>query len=132
MALSQCTIRHNLPVPNRTVLAIAAVLVLFVIVGAFLVFRNQRGGGRPVTFNLSVTNATRMSPDRLMVQHGDVVTVNVRSDRSGEVHLHGYDIHFDAVPGEVSSHTIHANTTGHFDIEWESTSTRLGDLIVNP
>jgi hypothetical protein len=113
-------------------LIIGVVLVLFLAVGGFLVFRNQGGGGRPVTFDVTVTNAATMTPDHLPAKQGDVVTINVRSDQAGEVHLHGYDIQFETKPGEVASHTFKATQTGDFDIEWESTSTHLGDLAVNP
>ena len=111
---------------------IGVVLVLFLAVGGFLVFRNQGGGGAPVTFDVTVTNASTMTPDRLAAKAGDTVTINMRSDRAGEVHLHGYDIPFDTRPGQVTSHTFEATQTGDFDIEWESTSTHLGDLAVSP
>ncbi len=111
---------------------IAAVVVVFLAAGAFLIFRNQGGGGKAVTFDVTVTNAASMSPDNLQAKAGDTVTINVRSDREGEVHLHGYDIHFDTKPGQVVSHTFKAGNTGDFEIEWESTSTHLGDLVVSP
>jgi hypothetical protein len=111
---------------------IGVVLVLFLAAGGFLIFRSQGGGGVPVTFNVTVTNADTMSPDHLAAKAGDTVTINITSDRAGEVHLHGYDIPFDTQPGKVTSHTFKANQTGDFDIEWESTSTHLGDLAVNP
>jgi hypothetical protein len=111
---------------------IAVVVVLFLAVGGYLIFRNQGGGGRPVSFDVAVTNAATMSPDHLQARQGDTVTINVTSDRAGEVHLHGYDIPFDTKPGAVTSHTFKANQTGDFDMEWESTSTRLGDLAVSP
>jgi hypothetical protein len=111
---------------------IGIVLVLFLAVGGFLVFRNQGGGGAAVTFDVTVTNASTMTPDHLAARAGDTVTINMRSDRAGEVHLHGYDIPFETEPGQVASHTFKANQTGDFDIEWESTSTHLGDLAVNP
>jgi plastocyanin len=113
-------------------LIVGAVLVVFLAVGGFLIFRNQAGGGVPRTFDVTVTNGSSMSPDHLSVKAGDRVTINIRSDKDGEVHLHGYDIALDARPGEVTSHTFTANQTGDFEIEWESTSTHLGDLAVNP
>lgn len=113
-------------------LVVGAVVVIFLAVGAFLIFRGQGGGGRPVTFDVTVTKASAMSPDRLTAKQGDMVTMNVKSDRAGEVHLHGYDIHFDTKPGEVASHTFRADKTGDFEIEWESSSTHLGDLVVSP
>jgi hypothetical protein len=48
------------------------------------------------------------------------------------VHLHGYDIPFDTKAGQVVSHTFKAVNTGSFELEWESTSTHLGELDVNP
>jgi hypothetical protein len=50
----------------------------------------------------------------------------------GEVHLHGYDLAFDTKAGQVVSQTFKAVNTGDFPIEWESTSTDLGHLVVNP
>ena len=117
----------------RTPLVIGVVVVVFLAVGAFLVFRMQGGGGgRPVTFDVTVTGAGSMSPGSLPAKQGDMITINVRSDRDGEVHLHGYDVVFDAKPGQVVSHTFRADKTGDFEIEWESTSTHLGELVVRP
>jgi hypothetical protein len=44
--------------------------------------------------------------------------------------LHGYDIHFETKAGQVVSQTFKADKTGDFPIEWESTSTPLGHLVV--
>jgi FtsP/CotA-like multicopper oxidase with cupredoxin domain len=113
-------------------LAAGSVLLVFLVAGVVLFARSQGGGGRAVTLNVSVTNGSTMSPAHLSVRQGDTVTINVTSDRAGEVHLHGYDVHFDATPGQVVSHSFKASTGGDFEIEWESTSTHLGDLAVNP
>ncbi len=113
-------------------LAVLGVVVVFAVVGGYLVVRSQSSGGKQVTLDVTVTGASQMSPDHLTVAHNDTVTINVRSDRSGEVHLHGYDIHFETKPGEVASQTFHADKTGDFELEWESSSTHLGDLVVNP
>jgi hypothetical protein len=110
---------------------VGAVLIVFLGVGAFLIFRSQ-SGGPPVTWNVTVTGGARMSPDHLTAKQGAMVTINVTSDREGEVHLHGYDLSFEAKPGETVSKTFKADSTGSFDIEWESTSTHLGDLVVSP
>jgi hypothetical protein len=117
---------------TSTLLIVGVVLVVFVVVGGVLIFRNQGGGGVQRTFNVAVTGGNQMSPDHLSVKAGDTVTINITSDKAGEVHLHGYDIPFDTKPGEVTSHTFKANNSGDFEIEWESTSTHLGDLAVNP
>jgi hypothetical protein len=112
---------------------VAAVLIVFIAVGAYLIFGNKKPHTpQNVTFNVSVTKATSMHPSELPVNLNDMVTINITSDTDGEVHLHGYDIPFDTKAGQVVSHTFKAVNSGKFDIEWESTSTPLGDLIVNP
>jgi hypothetical protein len=117
---------------RRALLPIGGVLVVFLAVGAFLVLRGQGGGGTPRTLDVTVSNAAGMSPDHLTARQGDTITMNVHSDRSGEVHLHGYDIHFETKSGGVVTQTFRADKTGDFEIEWESTSTHLGNLVVSP
>jgi hypothetical protein len=116
--------RYRIPI-------VAAVVVIFVAVGGILIFANQSKGGANVTFNVTVTGAKSMTPDTLTAHHNDNVTINITSDMDGEVHLHGYDIHFDNKAGQVTSHSFKAVNTGDFEIEWESTSTHLGHLVVS-
>ena|ERR1700674_3144933 len=111
---------------------VVGVLVVFAAAGAYLIFHNQSSGGHNLTFNLTVTGAKAMQPSELSVHHNDAVTINVTSDTAGEVHLHGYNVMFETAAGQVVSHTFKAVNTGNFEIEWESTSTHLGDLTVNP
>lgn len=107
-------------------------MVLFAIGGIYLVTRGIGGGGRNVSIDLSVTGARSMSPEHLTVKQNDNVTINVKSDTDGEVHLHGYDVHFDTRAGQTVSQTFKADKTGTFELEWESTGTHLGDFTVNP
>jgi FtsP/CotA-like multicopper oxidase with cupredoxin domain len=111
---------------------VAAVVVAFVVVAGYLIYKNQSGGGGNVTINVTVTHANSMSPSELDAHQNDTVTINITSDTDGEVHLHGYDIPFDCKAGQVTSHTFKADKTGDFEIEWESTSTHLGHLVVTP
>jgi heme/copper-type cytochrome/quinol oxidase subunit 2 len=109
---------------------VAVVVALFVIAGGVLIYANQTKGGANVTLNVTVIGASKMTPSELSAHQNDTVTINVTSDTTGEVHLHGYDIHFNCTAGQVTSHTFKADKTGHFDIEWESTSAPLGELVV--
>ncbi len=109
-----------------------AVVVIFIGVGAYLIFSNKSAGPKNITFDVTVTEGSSMNPSELRVHQNDTVTINITSDTDGEVHLHGYDIAFDTKAGKVVSHTFKAVNTGDFPIEWESTSTELGHLIVNP
>ncbi len=113
-------------------LIVAGLLVVFVVAGGIVIYANSHKGGQNRTFDVTVTRASSMSPDTLTVNQNDNVTINVHSDVTGEVHLHEYDIAFDAVAGQVVSHTFKAGITGKHEIEWESTGTHLGYLVVNP
>ena len=112
---------------------VAGVLVIFIAVGAYLIFGSKKPALQNRVFNVTVTDAKSMTPGEFKVNQNDTVTINMSSNTTGEVHLHGYDIAFDCVAGQVVSHTFKATISGGpFDIEWESTATHLGDLVVNP
>jgi hypothetical protein len=118
---------------SRTRMAVAlGILVLFVVVGGIVILANRGGGGQNVTFNITVTGAKEMSPSSLTAHQNDNITINVTSDTDGEVHLHVYDIAFEAKAGQTVSHTFKADKTCTCDIEWEATSTGLGTLVVSP
>ncbi|HEV2216433.1 MAG TPA: hypothetical protein VGV88_02560 [Candidatus Dormibacteraeota bacterium] len=107
-------------------------VIAFVVVAGYLIYKNQGGGGKNVTFDVTVTHADTMKPSELDVHQNDMVTINITSDMDGEVHLHGYDIHFDNIAGNVTTHSFKADKSGTFEIEWESSSTHLGNLVVAP
>jgi len=109
---------------------IVGVLVIFAAVGGYLIFANRNAEGQNVTINVTVTGASKMQPSDLSAHQNDMVTISITSDTDGEVHLHGYDIHFDNKAGQVTTYTFKADKTGDFPIEWESTSTPLGHLVV--
>ena len=113
---------------NR-IAVVAGVLVVFVIVGGILIYARSTSG-QNVTFDLTVTGGKTMSPGDLVAHQNDTVTINIKSDTDGEVHLHGYDIHFETKAGQTVSQKFKADKTGGFPIEWESTSTDLGKLTV--
>ena len=117
---------------NRNRIAVViGVLLVFVLVGGILIYAT-RSGGQKVTFNVTVAGGKTMSPSTLSAHQNDTVTINVTSDTDGEVHLHLYDVIFNTKKGQTVSHTFKADKTGTFPIEWESTSTELGQLTVNP
>lgn len=117
---------------RHRIAVVVGVLAVFVLVGGILIYASRNGGGQNVTFNVTVTGASRMAPSSLSAHQNDTITINVTSDTDGEVHLHGYDIVFAMKAGQVVSHTFKADKTCGCDIEWESTSTPLGSLTVSP
>lgn len=118
---------------SRSRIAIIAVVVLaFIVVAGYVIHASSSQGGQNVTINVTVTHGDTMKPTELDAHQNDMVTINISSDTTGEVHLHGYDIPFNCVAGSVTSHTFKADKTGDFEIEWEDTSTHLGHLVVTP
>ena len=115
---------------NR-VLIVAAVLVVFIVAAGALIAADRQGG-QPRTINVTVTGAKTMEPSDWKANQNDTVTVNIKSDTDGEVHLHGYDIHFETKAGQTISQTFKADKSGSYPVEWESTSTELGKLVVSP
>jgi len=116
---------------NRS-LVVIGVLVIFFVTGGILLYVSGHKGGQNLTFNVTVTGASTMSPSTLQAHQNDNITINITSDTDGEVHLHEYDIAFDTKAGQVVSHTFKADKTCSCDIEWESTSHSLGALVVSP
>ena len=116
----------------RTRLYVAiAVVAVFLVAGGVLIFVSSGGGGAARTIDVAVTG-DQMKPSTLTAKQGDKLTINITADRAGEVHLHGYEIHFEGKAGEVRTQTFKADKSGHFEIEFEATSTKVGELVVNP
>ena len=118
---------------SRTRLYVVVALVaVFLVAGAVLTYATGHRGGQNLTFNVTVTGGTTMTPSQLSAHQGDDITINVTSDSEGEVHLHEYDIAFDVKPGQTTTHSFKADKTCGCDIEWETTSHPLGTLTVSP
>jgi uncharacterized protein YxeA len=113
------------------VAVVAVIIVAFLVAGGVLIYVNQSHGGGSVTLDATVSGARSMSPDTLNAHLNDEVTLNVTSDQTGEVHLHGYDIPINCTAGQVTTVKFKADKSGQFEIEWESTSTHLGFLVVS-
>jgi hypothetical protein len=71
-------------------------------------------------------------PAVLQVHEGEQVTLHIRSDRSDELHLHGYDLHAQIRPQQTASLQFTANRTGRFGLELHEARTELGALEVYP
>jgi hypothetical protein len=116
---------------NARLAIVGAVLVLFIAVGAILVFGNQGPAPQQRLFQVGVTGTT-MSPATLQANENDTVTLSISTDKYEEIHLHGYDKHFFPSPGQPATLTFPADKTGNFVIELEATSQALGLLEVQP
>jgi hypothetical protein len=63
---------------------------------------------------------------------GEVVRFQVESDVTEEVHVHGYDVIKEVVPGKVLSFSFPADIEGGFEVELEGSHTQIAALTVGP
>lgn len=69
---------------------------------------------------------------RIEVAQGDSVVLEVVSDVSDEVHVHGLDVYGNAVAGDTLVMTFEAALAGIWEIELEGSHTQIAELVVNP
>jgi hypothetical protein len=69
-------------------------------------------------------------PAAIQVQLGEAVDVWVLSDVSDEVHVHGYDLTFELVPGVPNQISFVADVPGVFEVELHDANAVLFNLEV--
>jgi len=111
-------------------LAFLAVAVVIAVVAVIVLSRGKDDGGQDTTSGDVVLEAG--SVKKITAKEGDTVSFSVKSDSKQEVHVHGYNLMKDAAPGKPAQFSFKATITGRFDIEFEETSTQIGELTVNP
>ncbi len=67
---------------------------------------------------------------RVQVESGEQVTLAITSDVADEVHLHGYDLTTELVPGAPAELTFAATIPGVFEVELHEAGTVLLSLQV--
>ena len=123
---------------NRTLMIVA--LVMIGLVGLFFALRpdpTSSGDAAPPdepqerVYDVAIENGA-MSPAEVSAEEGDGVTLVLTSDSPVEVHLHGYDLEEEILPGEETVLSFEAEISGRFEIEDHETETALGALLVQP
>ena len=69
---------------------------------------------------------------RPKLEQGDKVVLVVRSDSGEAVHLHGYNLEKELVPGQPLRLPFTASIAGRFELELHPTDTLLAVLEVQP
>ena len=69
---------------------------------------------------------------RPTVHKGDKVVLVVRTDSGEAVHLHGYNIEKDVLPGQAVRMPFTANIAGRFEVELHPTDALLAVVEVKP
>jgi hypothetical protein len=71
-----------------------------------------------LTFVLRIEKGRVPADKRLIrVKQGDIVNLRWSTDRRVVLHLHGYDIAKEVVPGAITEMTFTARATGRFTVE---------------
>lgn len=70
------------------------------------------------------------APGTVDVQRGEHVTLTVTADVADEVHLHGYDLSVEAVPGRQATLEFLADIPGRFEAELENVHMTLVEFQV--
>jgi hypothetical protein len=131
---------------------VAALVVAAVVLFVVLSGDDDDGGDQAATTTTQTTNAENQKPkprpetttivvksgepvggvQELTYTAGDEVRFDVRSDAAGEVHVHGYDLMQDTVPGKAITFDFPAEIEGIFEVELEETHTQIAELTVEP
>jgi hypothetical protein len=70
---------------------------------------------------------------KIEVKKNEPLEIQVGSDEELPIHFHGYDIEKDAGPGKPAIFKLKkANIDGVFEMEIESTKTKIAEITVNP
>ena len=80
----------------------------------------------------ALTVLTADKPRTIKVISGDTVKFKALLKDGGTVHVHGYDLEFEAKPGKAVTITFPAKLEGKFEIEDHHTDALLGTLQVEP
>ena len=84
------------------------------------------------TIDVTVEAGVVAGPSTVSVGVGDRVSVWVLSDVDAEIHVHGYNVFFEAPAGVPTEVTLTADVPGIFEVELEETHTPLFALEVTP
>jgi hypothetical protein len=92
-------------------------VLLTTMVAASAILAAACGGSAPEAVEIPVNvTGEAMDPGTIRVKQGDMVTLKIDTEESGEFHLHGYDIEQDVYENEVGNLYFVADATGRFRI----------------
>jgi heme/copper-type cytochrome/quinol oxidase subunit 2 len=82
--------------------------------------------------DVTVTDGVVDGPDLFEFALGDQVEITVLTDVADEIHVHGYDIRYDAQPGIPVEISFEADAPGIFEVELEANHLLLFEIQVSP
>lgn len=113
-------------------LGLLGVVVAVAIAG--FVIASSSGGGTKVTTGTAEVVVVAGKPQggikTVRFQKGSEVSIRVTSDVGDEVHVHGYNLRQEVVPGRPVVFRFPATLQGAFEVELERRSERIASLQV--
>ncbi len=70
--------------------------------------------------------------EKIDVENGDRVMIDVSADAADHAHLHGYEIEKDVGPGQTAKFRFKADIEGVFELELHDSGGQIAEITVNP
>ena len=86
--------------------------------------------GTVIELTISGGEVTR-GGGRVSVPLGDPVVIQVDADEADELHLHGYDLYLELVPGETAELRFDATIPGVFELEGHDSGVVVAELEIS-
>ena len=104
-------VKNKWPLSLSLLLTLLALLLLLLLLAAC----GPSAGPQELTLTAKF-EAGKLTPETLQAKQGDMVTLQIETDRPGSFHLHGYDLEEAGGVGTVTDFQFVADATGRYRI----------------
>ena len=85
----------------------------------------------PTAYEFTISSGTRTDGEsQVEVPLGASIVLTITADTADEIHVHGYDLTADTVPGEPTTIDLIADLPGVFEVEMHDAGTVITQLRV--
>ena len=105
----------NSIVKNKLPLSLSLLLTLLALLLLLLAACGTSAGPQELTLTAKF-EAGKLTPETLQAKQGDMVMLQIETDRPGSFHLHGYDLEEEGAVGTVTNFQFVADATGRYRI----------------
>ena len=105
----------NSIVKNKLPLSLSLLLTLLALLLLLLAACGTSAEPQELTLTAKF-EAGKLTPETLQAKQGDMVTLQIETDRPGSFHLHGYDLEEAGAVGTVTDFQFVADATGRYRI----------------
>ena len=109
----------NSIVKNKLPLSLSLLLTLLALL--LLAACGPSAGPQELTLTAKF-EAGKLTPETLQAKQGDMVMLQIETDRPGSFHLHGYDLEEEGAVGTVTDFQFVADATGRYRIAFHDDS----------